>query len=334
MATLSNPKPYGFIRRMDPTRDLNAVATLMEEAFELKRDPENHTLIENMRRHARMLACDEGNLLDRMTIRASWSDGLVWEDQGQVVGNISLIPHLDGFKRVTMIANVSVDEAYRRKGIARELTLQGLRRCQLNGVRDIYLQVRHDNQAAIDLYRDLGFNTLHSISQWRLRQRPSAFSESDLAKSASEANFVIGKRKWGDWKTQKAWLAQAYPKRTRWYANISFAALSPFSWLVPSYWSQMMQAEHFALRKNGQLLGMLSWQRQLTQCDILLLALPEGLDEGEENLRAFALLNHFVNSFWDYKKVNLEFPISRATKGIQEAGFKLVHDLDWMALRV
>jgi len=45
-------------------------------------------------------------------------------------------------------------------------------------------------------------------------------------------------------------------------------------------------------------------------------------------------LSHFVNNFWDYAKVNLEYPMGHATQGIKDAGFTLAHDLDWMYLRI
>lgn len=124
---------------MDPSRDLDAVANLIETAFELKNDPpEGMNVVHNMRQHARMLASADATFLDNLSVKASYSNGLVWEDQGQVVGNITLIPpHADGFRRVIMIANVSVQDDYRRKGIARELTIKALRHCRSLGVRDV-----------------------------------------------------------------------------------------------------------------------------------------------------------------------------------------------------
>lgn len=321
--------PPGEMRRMDPARDLNAVANLMEDAFELKQDPEGHIIIENMRQHARLLARTDSGFLDRMIARASWADGYVWDDEGQIVGNITLIPHMDGLKRVIMIANVSVREDYRQLGIARKLTQDGLQHCHKAGIREIYLQVKHANQAAIKLYLSMGFETLHSVSLWRLR--PSAellrFEENALG-------YKISPRKLSDWQKQKAWLAQAYPKRTRWYAGLSFCALSPATWLNPFSWPQAMELTHFALRQKGELKGLLTWQSRLDQVDHLVLALPPNLEKEDENQRAQVLLSDFVNRYWRQNKVNLEFPMGRATQGIQDAGFVLAHDLDWMALKL
>ena len=322
------------IRRMDPTRDLNAVANLMEAAFELKKDPEGHVIIENMRQHARMIAANDATLLDKLTVKASWSDGFVFEDQNKIVGNITLIPHMDGFKRVIMIANVSVDDAYRRRGIARALTLQALQRCRMTGVREVYLQVRHDNQAAIQLYLDLGFRHLHSVNVWRLRQSASGLDQLGLNAHALEDGYTLRYRRFGDWQKHKVWLAECYPQKTRWYSGLAFRQLSPLCWLNPLAWLQLMQMEHFALSRDGELVGVLGLQSHAPQVDMLWLALPEDLDAAEENKRAALLLRTFVRERWNHGKVNLEFPMGRATAGIQEAGFKLAHDLDWMALRL
>ena len=319
--------PPGHSRPMDPARDLNAVANLMEDAFELKKDPEEHAIIENMRQHARLLARSDSGFLDQLVARASWADGFVWEDEGQIVGNITLIPHRDGLKRVVMIANVSVREDYRHLGIARRLTHEGIQRCRQLGLKEVYLQAKHNNVTAIQLYRSMGFETLHHVSQWRLR--PSAFIPKF---ENAETSFSVTHRRLSDWKSQKDWLHSLYPRRTRWYGNVSFGALSPATWLNPFSWPQAMELSHFALRRKEDLMGVLSWKNRLSQTDSLLLALPDDLDQDDENERARVLLRHFVSRYWRQNLVNLEYPMGHATQGIKDAGFVLMHDLDWMVL--
>lgn len=330
----TNACPPGLIRQMDPTRDLEAVADLIEAAFELKNDPEGRVLIQNMRHHARLLARPEASFVDKLTVKASWSDGFVWEDQGKVVGNITLIPHMDGFKRVMMIANVSVQEAYRHKGIAHQLTLKALRYCQSMGIHEVYLQARHNNQVAIQLYRDLGFHFLHSVSVWRLRPKLSGLDELGKHGAELESGFSIHHRHPTDWKTQKLWLDTRYPHKTRWYAGPVSRHLSPMAWLNPFAWAQVSQTEHFALHKTNALAGVLTFQRRSPHIDQAWLALPPGLDPQDESQRASMLLRYFVREYWNHDKVNLEYPLGRATQGIQEAGFVLAHDLDWMAIRL
>lgn len=319
---------------MDPSRDLDAVANLIETAFELKNDPEGMNVVHNMRQHARMLASADATFLDNLSVKASYSNGLVWEDQGQVVGNITLIPHADGFRRVIMIANVSVQDDYRRKGIARELTIKALRHCRSLGVRDVFLQVRHNNQGAIQLYRNLGFHFLHSVSVWRLRPSPSGLDGLGKRGAELESGFSIRKRRPPDWDKQKEWLDALYPQKTRWYAGLVARHLSPLAWLNPFAWPQVSQTEHFALHHAKTLAGVLTFQRRSPQIDQAWLALPPGLNPEDENQRASMLLRYFVRERWNHGYLNMDFPLGHATQGIQEAGFVLAHDLDWMAIRL
>lgn len=54
------------------------------------------------------------------------NSGFVWEENGQIIGNLSLIPSTKGGRRVVVIANVAVHPDHRRRGIAHELTQRAL----------------------------------------------------------------------------------------------------------------------------------------------------------------------------------------------------------------
>ena len=53
--------------------------------------------------------------------------------------------------------NIAVSDAHRRKGIARNLILELLAQLQAQGVCSLTLEVRASNDAAISLYKGLGF---------------------------------------------------------------------------------------------------------------------------------------------------------------------------------
>ncbi|MDO4293078.1 MAG: ribosomal protein S18-alanine N-acetyltransferase [Eubacteriales bacterium] len=55
------------------------------------------------------------------------------------------------------ICNVAVDAGFRRQGIGRRLLLFLMEEGRKRGVRDYTLEVRSSNEAAIGLYRELGF---------------------------------------------------------------------------------------------------------------------------------------------------------------------------------
>lgn len=53
--------------------------------------------------------------------------------------------------------NLAVSEAYRRRGIARELVRELISRLSMNGVTCLTLEVRASNNAAVSLYGSMGF---------------------------------------------------------------------------------------------------------------------------------------------------------------------------------
>ncbi len=76
---------------------------------------------------------------------------LAISDAGKPVGFILVRQVLDEAEVIL----VAVDRAARRQGTARALLCQALG--QLDGVRQVFLEVASDNAAAIALYRGLGF---------------------------------------------------------------------------------------------------------------------------------------------------------------------------------
>lgn len=56
------------------------------------------------------------------------------------------------------IERIAVDEKFRRRGIADELMRKALEKLLSNDVNSVFLEVRTDNEGAINLYRKHGFN--------------------------------------------------------------------------------------------------------------------------------------------------------------------------------
>lgn len=87
---------------------------------------------------------------------------------------LMLAAHYGGEERVIagyIVCWVFVDELhildlaaapeYRRRGIGKRLVLSALRQAYEGGARKAFLEVRESNSAAIELYRDLGFEQVH-----------------------------------------------------------------------------------------------------------------------------------------------------------------------------
>ena len=99
--------------------------------------------------------------------------GYVWQEQGRIVGNVSIIPAKTPGRYI--LANVAVHPAYRRRGIARLLLQQTLEQLATRQGYAVLLQVEQSNPQAIALYRSLGFADLGATTTWllasgRLRQ--------------------------------------------------------------------------------------------------------------------------------------------------------------------
>ena len=117
------------LRRLDMRRDLAKVADLVELCFFDTLDPEGRQYLNEMRRAAQSASMMRfaTSLLDETAVLPS---GYVWEEAGQLVGNLSLIPITVQRKRGYMIANVATHPDYRGRGIATALTVTALRHAQ------------------------------------------------------------------------------------------------------------------------------------------------------------------------------------------------------------
>jgi len=58
------------------------------------------------------------------------------------------------------IGNLFVLPPYRRKGVATKLLEELFRKAEQHGAREILLEVRESNEAARQLYKDLGFKDI------------------------------------------------------------------------------------------------------------------------------------------------------------------------------
>jgi ribosomal protein S18 acetylase RimI-like enzyme len=92
------------------------------------------------------------------------SQGYVWEKDGRIIGNVTLLStEINGR---FLIVNVAVHPDYRRHGIARILMEQVIERVERRHGREILLQVDHDNSSAINLYESLNYANLGAMTTW------------------------------------------------------------------------------------------------------------------------------------------------------------------------
>lgn len=307
--------PPANIRRFDMRRDLLAVADLVELCFANSLDADGRLYIRQMRQAAR-----GGALLD---LAAGSGEaplmGTVWLEDGQVVGNLSLIPHAHDGRRIFLIANVAVHPDFQRRGIARQLTQAALEDIAERGPRETWLQVDENNHTAVRLYQELGFREQFRRTSWRL-------TPSRAAGSAAPAALTLRPRQGRDWAQQKAWLQAVYPDEVRWHLPLQFGLLQPglLGGLQRVFGER--RTEQWAVERAGHLLGVLAWQSSSLEADRLWLAVPANSEEAA--IPALAGLAH--SRFHSTRKLALNYPAGRAAAALQAGGFGPLRTLIWM----
>lgn len=314
--------PQGSIRSFNLALDGEVVANLIEEAFSLKNDPDGQLVLVQMRENARRL-----NQTGWMPIPGSGM-GFVWEVDGRLVGNISILSFIRNARHLHLIANVAVDPAFRGLGIGGALTQQALRYSRQVGVREVWLQVKHDNETAIQMYQHLGFLPDHCLDTWKKNASPMA---NQPAHYHYPSLYEARAREFGDWQIQQEWLERNYPPAVRWYSLLDFGNLSPWAWLNPLKWANLIDLRHFSMVAGGKLAAVLSVQRTVSRSDNLFIAAPASLSESEH---VGVLLMRFMQDNWRGKPLMVEYPAGRATSGFENNGFTLARTLLWMHTQI
>jgi len=311
------------LRAVDLRRDLDEVASLIETCFAGTMDEDGRDYVRYIRRmanYARLLGQNE-QMPDRFAVPLN---GWVWEDGGRIVGNLTLIPHHKQGKRVLLIANVAVLPEFRRQGIGRILTEQGIASAHKQGVDEVWLQVRDDNPPAEHLYRELGFIE-------RLR-RTTWLAEPDIPHQRTTLDQVrVTSRTAEDWPAQQAWLEKIYPPEAAWNLGFHLDRLKPG--FLPTLKAFLGDQPYrcWSARWDGQLLGVAAWEPFTTPCDPVWLAAPP---ESEEAAIRVLLPEVRAALARRRKTLSVNYPAGRAVDAFLAAGWRMHHTLIWMEIRL
>ncbi len=143
------------LRQLDPLRDLEAVAELVEVAFrdEPGRDRDQ---FRSELRSLRGLGPVLWSAARLSPVGGDLLTGYVFEAGGRIVGCLTL-SRLPGNPTRWLIANVAVHPSHRRRGIARRLMEATILHVHERGGGLVVLDVRRENAPAYRLYESLGF---------------------------------------------------------------------------------------------------------------------------------------------------------------------------------
>ena len=158
------------IRPLHPARDLDGLAHLIEEAFGEELSEGGEQVLRELRMLSRLgplslLVAGMGSAVDGLF------DGFVWEQEGRVVGNVTLSRPTRHPAR-WQISNVAVLESYRARGIGRQLVEAAIDLVLQRGGHTAYLFVRENNPSAIHLYQSLGFVEVDRTTDFKYANRP------------------------------------------------------------------------------------------------------------------------------------------------------------------
>jgi ribosomal protein S18 acetylase RimI-like enzyme len=322
MSTLSNlllsAATQKHLRPFDPRRDLGPVADLVEKCFADTLDPDGERYLQHMR-----AAAKNPGFLRWASVAAEFSsvplNGYVWEEDGKIVGNVSLIPFIMHNNRYYLIANVAVHPDYRRRGIARKLTLQAVDHARRRAAPRAWLHVRENNAAAIHLYLSLGFQEQARRTTW--------YTQREIPSGTQPNEVRIVPRQGSHWSAQNKWLVRNYPPEVTWHLPFSKNALRPGLAGVIYRAFSGSYARQWSVLSGDRLLGVLSWQPSGNFADTLWLS----TSVEDEEMAAYALLLHARQHLSPRRPLSLDYPAHQADESMQATGFYIHQTLIWMS---
>ena len=305
------------IRYLDNSTDLVPVADLIETCFSEYMDADGYEYLNHIRKAARdtrFLRWIPGS----KEMVSYPLHGFVCIKDNKVVGNLTLIPVLVRDHWRYLIVNVAVHPDYRRQGIGRQLTVKGLDHVHRHGASSAWLQVREDNQAAIDMYRALGFQDRAVRTTWITNQ--------SHIPTGTPSGVSILPRKDQEWPLHQTWLRQCYPPEVSWHLPISFNKFKPTILNKVEYFFSDIAPKHWTCHYQGKPIGFVTWDSTHNSADMLWLAVdPQYSDLAVDGLLAF--MRREVPSF---RTLTINFASKTGDEAFIENGFVRQNSLIWM----
>ena len=324
--TVSTQRPPASpLRPLNILHDLPQVADLIELCFASTIDDEGQSYLEQMRRASRDndFLRWAGRVVDTTSMPLS---GFVWEENGHIVGNASLVYQNYGSRKIAMIANVATHPDYRRRGIGRALTEGAMSHARRKGAKELWLHVRDDNPTAIRIYEDLGFRERGRRTTYYSRPGAPLSSVLTQSRAGTGSGIAVTQPRPRDWPLQRAWLYRAHPRELSWYSRWDWERLSPdlWNWLYRNLVE--FNIRQWAALRDGKLLATVSWVPNMHTNNMLWIGVdPSGDVEG---LRAA-----LEAARWDlshYRRLTIEYPAGQNGDVIESAGFEAYRTLIWM----
>ncbi len=310
------------LRPFDMRRDLSAVADLVELCFADTLDPDGRDYLRRMRSAGGRDS--DGSTASILRSAQGWASspmtGYVWVEDGQIVGNVSLIPYFIQTQRHYLVANVAVHPKYRRLGIARRMTEQAVAYVREHRVASVWLHVREENQAALDLYHSLNFIERAVRTTW--------LTDPDYSSIEKPPGVRFFEPIGASWPMISAWLLRTYPPQLSWHMPFHLNTLRPG--LIGAFLRFMVNSNirQWGVLQENRLAAAAAWQATGAHANLLWLAAPENANP----LAVSALLEHIRHHSPTRRAVALDYPARQLDTAIRSAGFHEQQTLVWMEL--
>jgi GNAT superfamily N-acetyltransferase len=250
--------------------------------------------------------------------------GYVWEEQGCLVGNLSLIPFYLHGRKCYLIANVAVHPDYRRRGIARALTSKALEHARARQASAAWLHVREENDPALRLYLSLGFVERARRTTWHSLAPGAEVFPTPFLPPISPVTVCPAEPR--HWPQEQAWLRNIYPPEIAWHPPVNWWAVRPGLWGELYRLLIGMRVRNWVAQSGDTLLAGLVLQKIYPHADTLWLAAPAKVDGAS----VAYLLRTARQELAPQRPLTLDFPAGQFTQDIRAAGFEIRHTLIWM----
>ena len=305
------------IRLINPHKDLAEIADLIELCFHSQMDPDGLDYISQVRKISKQPERIQWFLVKGEMFSYPMF-GFIWEQDGKLVGNLTLIPIRFMDEWIFLIANVAVHPDYRRLKIAHHLTERAITFARMHHIETLWLHVREDNLPAIALYQKFGFIEKARRTTWVLK--------GNCISAQRDSSLRLAKRTNNYWHKQVELLNKNYPESLRWNIPLRISTLQPgvVTWIKNLLIG--VRPKHWIIQHAGLDLGTISFEPSQYFADFLWLGFqPEN--------RASLLrdvLNCLSHEIEFTRPVQINYQSNAADNEFSLAGCEKVHTLLWM----
>ncbi len=255
----ASPSVVSGPRRARFPRDVPQITELVGQSFAGTLDYSSRQVLRNVRWIA-----ERGELFWRLSIlmgsvnSEEWAHASVWEQEGRVVGNATLTlrkPEKDAW----LISNVAVQPEFRRRGFGRGMIRFALGDIRSRGGRKVYLQVDVENETAVRLYRELGFEEFGRRITWTRNPGPATPVHPGASGDPADR---ISPRRASEWREEYAFWKSVSPDGFTWNTPLTAGLFRPSAakWLEQALLGE--SEKHFLAWRGERLeAALITFQR-------------------------------------------------------------------------